>query len=172
MLITYVNSPTENLIALVLIKSPYWYGRKIGYSPALLFIKKTGTILLPPVEKTTASPILSNTRVVSVYFNESLFYKVKTRTASSQALFLKRKYSFLSEYANMMTAAESADLFNARPIVNTEPIPGSLIVLELVRKHDIPDLMESANFFISTTSVGYSSLFSCFIVGEIGSRIC
>ena len=59
----------------------------------------------------------------------------------------------------MMTAAESADLFNARPIVNTEPIPDSLIVLELVRKHDIPDLMESANFFISTTSVGYRSLF-------------
>ena len=91
----------------------------------------------------------------------SLFYKVKTRTASSQVLFLKRKYNFFSEYANMMTAAESADLFNARPIVNTEPIPDSLIVLELVRKHDTPDFIESAKFFISTTSVGYRSLFYC-----------
>ena len=62
----------------------------------------------------------------------------------------------------MITAAESADLFNARPMVNTEPIPDSLIVLEWVRKHDIPDLMESANFFISTTSVGYRSLFYCY----------
>ena len=60
----------------------------------------------------------------------------------------------------MMTAAESADLFNARPIVNTEPIPDSLIVLELVRKHDTPDFIESAKFFISTTSVGYRSLFN------------
>lgn len=59
----------------------------------------------------------------------------------------------------MMTAAESTDLFKAKPIVKTDPIPDSLIVLELVRKHDTPDLIESANFFISTISVGYSSLF-------------
>lgn len=89
----------------------------------------------------------------------SLFYKVKTRTASSQVLFLKSKYIFFSEYANMMTAAESTDLFNARPIVKTDPIPDNLIVFELVRKHDTPDLIESANFFISMTSVGYRSLF-------------
>jgi len=72
---------------------------------------------------------------------------------------LKRKYNFFSEYANMMTAAESTDLFKAKPIVKTDPIPDSLIVLELVRKHDTPDLIESANFFISTISVGYRSLF-------------
>ena len=60
----------------------------------------------------------------------------------------------------MMTAAESTDLFKAKPIVKTDPIPDSLIVLELVRKHDTPDLIESANFFISTISVGYRSLFN------------
>ena len=59
----------------------------------------------------------------------------------------------------MMTAAESTDLFKAKPIVKTDPIPDSLIVLELVRKHDTPDLIGSANFFISTISVGYRSLF-------------
>lgn len=63
----------------------------------------------------------------------------------------------------MMTAAESTDLFKAKPIVKTDPIPDSLIVLELVRKHDTPDLIESANFFISTISVGYSSLFYCIV---------
>lgn len=89
----------------------------------------------------------------------SLFYRLKTLTESSQVLFLKRKYNFFSEYANMMTAAESTDLFKAKPIVKTDPIPDSLIVLELVRKHDTPDLIESANFFISTISVGYRSLF-------------
>ena len=91
--------------------------------------------------------------------SRSLFYRLKTLTESSQVLFLKRKYNFFSEYANMMTAAESTDLFKAKPIVKTDPIPDSLIVLELVRKHDTPDLIESANFFISTISVGYSSLF-------------
>lgn len=90
---------------------------------------------------------------------QSLFYRLKTLTESSQVLFLKRKYNFFSEYANMMTAAESTDLFKAKPIVKTDPIPDSLIVLELVRKHDTPDLIESANFFISTISVGYRSLF-------------
>ena len=50
-------------------------------------------------------------------------------------------------------------VFLAKLIVKTDPIPDSLIVLELVRKHDTPDLIESANFFISTISVGYSSLF-------------
>ena len=90
----------------------------------------------------------------------SLFYRLKTLTESSQVLFLKRKYNFFSEYANMMTAAESTYLFKAKPIVKTDPIPDSLIVLELVRKHDTPDLIESANFFISTISVGYRSLFT------------
>lgn len=97
-------------------------------------------------------------RGASAYIS-SLFYRLKTLTESSQVLFLKRKYNFFSEYANMMTAAESTDLFKAKPIVKTDPIPDSLIVLELVRKHDTPDLIESANFFISTISVGYSSLF-------------
>lgn len=64
----------------------------------------------------------------------------------------------------MMTAAESTDLFKAKPIVKTDPIPDSLIVLELVRKHDTPDLIESANFFISTISVGYRSLFNYWII--------
>lgn len=95
------------------------------------------------------------------FISSSLFYRLKTLTESSQVLFLKRKYNFFSEYANMMTAAESTDLFKAKPIVKTDPIPDSLIVLELVRKHDTPDLIESANFFISTISVGYSSLFYC-----------
>ena len=97
--------------------------------------------------------------IVSLPPCQSLFYRLKTLTESSQVLFLKRKYNFFSEYANMMTAAESTDLFKAKPIVKTDPIPDSLIVLELVRKHDTPDLIESANFFISTISVGYRSLF-------------
>ena len=51
--------------------------------------------------------------------SSSLFYRLKTLTESSQVLFLKRKYNFFSEYANMMTAAESTDLFKAKPIVKT-----------------------------------------------------
>lgn len=102
---------------------------------------------------------VSSIGTFTCFISSSLFYRLKTLTESSQVLFLKRKYNFFSEYANMMTAAESTDLFKAKPIVKTDPIPDSLIVLELVRKHDTPDLIESANFFISTISVGYRSLF-------------
>ena len=103
---------------------------------------------------------LADAECIVLAARRSLFYRLKTLTESSQVLFLKRKYNFFSEYANMMTAAESTDLFKAKPIVKTDPIPDSLIVLELVRKHDTPDLIESANFFISTISVGYRSLFN------------